>query len=181
MKRAMGLDVGSKTIGVAVSDLMGWTAQGVETVKWTEPDYPEAFKRLDVMDRAIADGGRELLEEVVRLDKGCLGKPVLDHHLLDVLPRHRLEGLCREELITDLLLALLEGGVTTFGDRMPCRIGRRTRPGNHRSRACGLGQPPEFNRRTSGEGPARPEALLAPTTTSIHATQRRRIPARVTF
>lgn len=49
MKRAMGLDVGSKTIGVAVSDLMGWTAQGVETVKWTEPDYPEAFKRLDVI------------------------------------------------------------------------------------------------------------------------------------
>jgi len=28
---------------------MGWTAQGVETVKWTEPDYPEAFKRLDVI------------------------------------------------------------------------------------------------------------------------------------
>jgi putative Holliday junction resolvase len=35
MNRAMGLDVGSKTIGVAVSDLMGWTAQGVETVNWT--------------------------------------------------------------------------------------------------------------------------------------------------
>ena len=26
--RLMGLDVGSKTVGVAVSDLMGWTAQG---------------------------------------------------------------------------------------------------------------------------------------------------------
>lgn len=32
-KRTMGLDVGSRTVGVAVSDLMGWTAQGVETVK----------------------------------------------------------------------------------------------------------------------------------------------------
>ncbi len=29
----MGLDVGSKTIGVAVSDLMGWTAQGVEVIR----------------------------------------------------------------------------------------------------------------------------------------------------
>lgn len=46
MKRVMGLDVGSKTIGVAVSDLMGWTAQGVETVYWTEPDFDEAIRLL---------------------------------------------------------------------------------------------------------------------------------------
>lgn len=46
MKRVMGLDVGSKTIGVAVSDLMGWTAQGVETVYWTEPDFGEAVRLL---------------------------------------------------------------------------------------------------------------------------------------
>lgn len=31
--RIMGLDVGDKTIGVAVSDLMGITAQGVKTVR----------------------------------------------------------------------------------------------------------------------------------------------------
>ncbi|ABZ83147.1 holliday junction resolvase, putative [Heliomicrobium modesticaldum Ice1] len=31
--RIMGLDVGDKTIGVAVSDLMGWTAQGVATIR----------------------------------------------------------------------------------------------------------------------------------------------------
>ena len=31
--RIMGLDVGDKTIGVAVSDIMGITAQGVTTVK----------------------------------------------------------------------------------------------------------------------------------------------------
>lgn len=29
----MGLDVGSKTIGLAVSDLLGYTAQGLETIK----------------------------------------------------------------------------------------------------------------------------------------------------
>ena len=31
--RIMGLDVGDKTIGVAVSDIMGLTAQGITTVK----------------------------------------------------------------------------------------------------------------------------------------------------
>lgn len=39
--RIMGLDVGSQTIGVAVSDLFGWTAQGVETIRHTtrEKDF----------------------------------------------------------------------------------------------------------------------------------------------
>lgn len=32
-ERIMGLDIGDKTIGVAVSDLMGLTAQGVTTIK----------------------------------------------------------------------------------------------------------------------------------------------------
>ena len=32
MMRVMGLDYGSKTIGVAVSDPMGLTAQGIETI-----------------------------------------------------------------------------------------------------------------------------------------------------
>lgn len=32
----MGLDVGSKTIGVAISDALGWTAQGIETIQIDE-------------------------------------------------------------------------------------------------------------------------------------------------
>ena len=31
--RIMGLDIGDKTIGVAVSDIMGITAQGVKTIR----------------------------------------------------------------------------------------------------------------------------------------------------
>lgn len=31
--RILGLDIGSKTIGVAVSDPLGWTAQGVTTIE----------------------------------------------------------------------------------------------------------------------------------------------------
>lgn len=34
--KIMGLDVGSKTVGVAISDAFGWTAQGIETVKINE-------------------------------------------------------------------------------------------------------------------------------------------------
>lgn len=34
--KIIGLDVGSKTIGVAVSDSLGWTAQGITTIKWDE-------------------------------------------------------------------------------------------------------------------------------------------------
>lgn len=34
--KIIGLDVGSKTIGVAVSDALGWTAQGITTIKWDE-------------------------------------------------------------------------------------------------------------------------------------------------
>ena len=31
--RILGLDVGTKTIGVAISDPLGWTAQGLETIQ----------------------------------------------------------------------------------------------------------------------------------------------------
>ncbi len=34
--RVMGLDVGSKTVGVAISDELGWTAQGIENIKIDE-------------------------------------------------------------------------------------------------------------------------------------------------
>lgn len=34
--RIMGLDVGTRTVGVAISDALGWTAQGIETIKINE-------------------------------------------------------------------------------------------------------------------------------------------------
>lgn len=36
--RWMGLDVGDKTIGVAVSDELGWTAQALEVIRRKTPD-----------------------------------------------------------------------------------------------------------------------------------------------
>mgnify|MGYP000799377008 FL=1 len=45
--RVMGLDVGSKTVGIAVSDPFGWTAQGVEIIRIDEEKGKFGFERLD--------------------------------------------------------------------------------------------------------------------------------------
>ncbi|GAB5055030.1 Holliday junction resolvase RuvX [Pediococcus parvulus] len=44
--RLMGLDVGSRTVGVAVSDELGWTAQGVEIVKINEDQKEFGLDRI---------------------------------------------------------------------------------------------------------------------------------------
>lgn len=44
--RTMGLDVGSKTVGVAVSDPFGWTAQGIEIVKINEAQEEYGIERI---------------------------------------------------------------------------------------------------------------------------------------
>ena len=61
--RIMGLDVGSKTVGVAVSDLMGWTAQGVEIIRINEARGEFGFKRV-----------KELIDEY-EVTKVCIGLP----------------------------------------------------------------------------------------------------------
>ncbi|WP_010303509.1 Holliday junction resolvase RuvX [Kurthia senegalensis] len=45
--RVMGLDVGSKTVGVAVSDALGWTGQGIETIKINEEEGELGLDRLE--------------------------------------------------------------------------------------------------------------------------------------
>ncbi|MFC5612484.1 Holliday junction resolvase RuvX [Metabacillus niabensis] len=44
--RILGLDLGSKTLGVAISDELGWTAQGVETIKINEESRDYNMGRL---------------------------------------------------------------------------------------------------------------------------------------
>lgn len=58
-----GLDVGSKTIGFAVSDLFGWTAQSITTVQWNEKDIYSADQSL-----------RELFKEH-QIEKVVVGYP----------------------------------------------------------------------------------------------------------
>ncbi|WP_203246836.1 Holliday junction resolvase RuvX [Sporosarcina beigongshangi] len=49
--RTMGLDVGTKTVGVAISDALGWTAQGIETIK---------------IDESAGQFGMERIQELVK-------------------------------------------------------------------------------------------------------------------
>lgn len=65
--RIMGLDVGEKTIGIAVSDPLGWTAQGLDTVR-RKGDLEED---LHYLKKVIADYGVERV--VVGLPKNMNG------------------------------------------------------------------------------------------------------------
>ena len=44
--RIMGLDVGSKTVGVAISDPLGFTAQGLEIIQINEDQGQFGFDRI---------------------------------------------------------------------------------------------------------------------------------------
>lgn len=57
MMRIMGLDYGTKTVGVAVSDLLGITAQAVETV--TRKDENKLRKTLARIESLAAEYGVE--------------------------------------------------------------------------------------------------------------------------
>ena len=61
--RVMGLDVGSKTVGVAISDPLGFTAPGVEIIKINEEAKEFGFDRLG-----------ELVKEY-QVDKFVVGLP----------------------------------------------------------------------------------------------------------
>ncbi|KKI88518.1 Holliday junction resolvase [Bacillus sp. SA1-12] len=61
--KILGLDLGSKTLGVAVSDELGWTAQGIETIKINEESRDYNLRRLS-----------EIMEEH-RVEKIVLGMP----------------------------------------------------------------------------------------------------------
>lgn len=63
----MGLDVGEKTIGIALSDPLGWTAQGLETIR-RKGDLTEDLNRLK---KIIAD--YEVERIVVGLPKNMNG------------------------------------------------------------------------------------------------------------
>lgn len=54
--RVLGLDLGTKTLGVAVSDELGWTAQGIETISIDEEQGEYGLKRLrEIIDEYKVD------------------------------------------------------------------------------------------------------------------------------
>jgi len=56
--RVMGLDYGEKTIGVAVSDELGWTAQGLEVIRRQTPErdlerLKELIRQFEVQELVV--------------------------------------------------------------------------------------------------------------------------------
>ena len=43
MERVMGLDLGSRTLGIAVSDPLGMIARPLETVRFADDEYETAW------------------------------------------------------------------------------------------------------------------------------------------
>ena len=85
MDRLMGLDVGDKTIGVAVSDLLMITAQGVTTIKRTniKNDISELKKLIDEYQvTKIVAGIPKMLDGTI----GIQGEKVLK--FLDKMKKH---------------------------------------------------------------------------------------------
>jgi putative holliday junction resolvase len=89
-QRILGIDYGDVRIGIAVSDLMGWTAQGVETItrKTEEKDLErlgELIRQYDVnqivlgfpknMNNTIGPRG-EISQQFAELLKEKFGLPV---------------------------------------------------------------------------------------------------------
>ncbi|MEH7332773.1 Holliday junction resolvase RuvX [Neobacillus drentensis] len=61
--RVLGLDVGSKTVGIALSDELGWTAQGLKTLKINEERQAFGFEEIG-----------QLIKEY-QVDKVVIGLP----------------------------------------------------------------------------------------------------------
>lgn len=52
MNRILGLDVGTKTVGIALSDALGWTAQGLTTLKI---NYDEESYGIEEISQIVRD------------------------------------------------------------------------------------------------------------------------------
>ncbi len=75
MKRVMGLDLGSVTCGVAISDPLGIVARNVETIRFTSDDYEECLEKvLSVIKREQPDEIVLGLPKHMNGDVGVRGK-----------------------------------------------------------------------------------------------------------
>lgn len=114
MIRIMGLDFGSKTVGVAVSDPLGITAQGVETV--TRPQENKLRRTLARIEELVKEYG---VEEIVlgypKNMNNTLGERALksEEFKKQLEVRTNLPVVLWDERLTTAAAqrALMEGGV----------------------------------------------------------------------
>ena len=94
--RILGLDIGSKTIGVAVSDPLGWTAQGVTTIKRVGKKKDiEAIKQIIAagmpknMNGTIGPSGEMVKNLCEQIEKSFDGKIEFWDERLTTVAAHR--------------------------------------------------------------------------------------------
>ncbi|WP_099158608.1 Holliday junction resolvase RuvX [Virgibacillus ndiopensis] len=112
--KIIGLDVGSKTIGVAVSDAFGWTAQGLTTIKWDENDITSAD---DELKEILAQ--HEVEKAVIGLPKnmnGTIGErgEASERYARHVEETHQIPTVLWDERLTTIAAerVLLEADVS---------------------------------------------------------------------
>lgn len=112
--KILGLDVGSKTIGVAVSDAFGWTAQGITTIKWNEKDIKSADS---VLKQLISE--HDIEKVVIGLPKnmnGSLGEraKASETYAKHIEKVHKLPTVLWDERLSTMAAerVLLEGDVS---------------------------------------------------------------------
>lgn len=106
--RIMGLDYGSKTIGVAISDPFGWTAQAIETI---ERDYEENLK-----------GSLQRIEVLIaeyEIEKIVVGMPYNMNHT----EGERVE---KTEIFIKRLKKFTKKQVETVDERLTTKMAERT-------------------------------------------------------
>ena len=114
MIRIMGLDFGSKTVGVAVSDPLGITAKGVETI--TRPQENKLRRTLARIEELVKEYG---VEEIVlgypKNMNNTLGERALksEEFKKQLEARTNLPVVLWDERLTTVAAqrALMEGGV----------------------------------------------------------------------
>ena len=114
--RILGLDVGSRTVGIALSDEMGWTAQGMETLRFPEnqldqviPQLAEYIRRYEIqtivvglpknMDGTIGARGQFCLEFGQKLQAELSVDIVFWDERLTTVAAHKylIEAICHEK------------------------------------------------------------------------------------
>jgi len=86
--------------------------------------WSQYFEWLNLIERSIPDGWRQLIEEIVGFNDGRFGPAVLDHHFLDVLACNRFEGMRREKFRMNFLLLLVDRRIAATGYLEPILIGQ---------------------------------------------------------
>lgn len=88
--RIIGVDYGDSRIGIAVSDPLGWTAQGIETINW-KADISEPVER--IMEIINSYEAKKVVVGIPRNMNGTAGPRVEKTNEFIELLASRLEGV----------------------------------------------------------------------------------------